>query len=165
MAARAPGRPAGRSAPPPAPGEAASRPLGGPGTALADKSRAVCGGRDFLPPRLVLALLEGQEGSDALTLHAKAVRGERDTHPLTHTPTLTHTHISGGYFSFLFRFVQFRLMISAAVRGCYLETPRAGAPRLPACLPIKGRLAPCDGPVAAAEDRCLDRPRVGPQRP
>ena len=111
MAARARGRPSGLSAPPPAPGEAASRPLGGPGTALADKPRAVCGGRDFLPPRLVLALLEGKEGSDALTLHAKAVRGERDTHPLslTHTHTHTHTHISGGYFSFLFRFVQFHL--------------------------------------------------------
>lgn len=51
-------------------GEAAPGPLGGPGSAPADKAQAVCGGRDFLPPRLALALLEGQEGSDELTLDA-----------------------------------------------------------------------------------------------
>ena len=130
MAARAPGRPAGRSAPPPAPGEAASRPLGGPGTALADKSRAVCGGRDFLPPRLVLALLEGQEGSDALTLHAKAVRGERDTHPLTHTPTLTHTHTYfRRLFQFSFPFCAISLNdISSSTWLLFGNSPSGGAP-------------------------------------
>ncbi|XP_044795489.2 C-C motif chemokine 5 isoform X1 [Bubalus bubalis] len=49
-------------------------------------------------------------------------------------------------------------MISAAVCGCYLETPQAGAPRPPACLPIKGCLAPCKGPAGAAEDQHADRP-------
>lgn len=114
-------------------GEAAPGPLGGLGSAPADKAQAVCGGRDFLPPRLVLALLEG---SDELTLDAKAVRRERETHThsLKHTLSLSYRHIFPEAISVLFSVLcNFTDDISSSVWLLFGNSPRGGAPstRLP----------------------------------